>query len=81
VGGGAASFVSDCSALSSATGAGDTFGTVSLVGFIAGGASLAGMAVYLLLPEPKPAPPGDAGLRITPVLGAGEGGFVASGRF
>jgi hypothetical protein len=81
VGGGAASFVSDCSALASATGTGDTFGTVSLVGFIAGGVSLAGMAVYLLLPEPKPARPGDAGLRITPVLGAGEGGFVASGRF
>jgi hypothetical protein len=39
------------------------------------------MAVYLLLPEPKPARPTDTGFRVTPVIGAGEGGLVASGQF
>lgn len=82
VGGGKGAFVSDCSALSSATGSGDAFGTVSLVSFLVGGAALAGMATYLLLPEPRAqtgAP--DVSLRLSPVVSEGQGGFVAWGSF
>jgi hypothetical protein len=81
VGGGAGAFIADCSALASATSTGDTFGTVSLVSFIVGGAALAGMATYLLLPDPKPATPTDVGVRWSPVVGPGQGGVVAWGTF
>jgi hypothetical protein len=79
VGGGTSAFAADCSALSLATSSGDTFGTVSLVGFIAGGAALAGMATYLLLPAPAASP--EARLRVSPVIGAGGGGLSVRGTF
>lgn len=81
VGGGTEEFVVDCSALASATGSGDTFGTVSLVSFIVGGAAIAGMATYLLLPDAQPARPTDARVRWAPVVGAGQGGIAAWGTF
>jgi hypothetical protein len=85
VGGGAAEFVTDCRALTSATSDGDTFGTTSLVGFIVGGVALGGMVTYLLLPEParssSSASSANAGLRFSPIVGPGAGGLVASGVF
>jgi hypothetical protein len=83
VNGGPSSFVADCSALSSATSTGDTFGTVSLVSFIVGGAAIAGAVTYLLLPEEKPARPPAAvgGVQWSPVVSANQGGFVAWGTF
>lgn len=85
VGGGAGPFVDDCAALASATSTGDTFGTVSLVSFIVGGAALAGMATYLLLPEerpaPAPAPVSSVRVRFSPVVGEGKGGLVVWGAF
>ncbi|UQA56826.1 hypothetical protein [Polyangium aurulentum] len=81
VGGGTGELVADCSALSLATSSGDTFGTVSLVGFIAGGAALAGMVTYLLLPAPAPARATEARWHVSPVLGGGQSGFSAWGTF
>jgi hypothetical protein len=78
VGGGPATFADDCAALARATKAGDTFGTVSIVGFGLGGAALAGMVTYLLLPDPKPT---TTGLHVAPTVGRGEGGIVAWGSF
>lgn len=81
VNGGGSAFGTDCSALASATGTGDTFGTVSLVSFIVGGAAIGGMAVYLLLPEATPSRPASTGVRVLPAVGPGVGGVVASGSF
>jgi hypothetical protein len=81
VNGGGSAFATDCSALFSATGTGDTFGTVALVSFIVGGAALGGMAVYLLLPESTSARPATTGMRVLPVIGPGGGGLAASGSF
>jgi len=83
VGGGAGEFVADCSALSLATSSGDTFGTVSLVGFIAGGAALAGGATYLLWPSSASAPAraSEAQWRVAPVMGGGQAGVAAWGTF
>jgi hypothetical protein len=78
LGGGQGAFASDCAALASATSAGDTFGTVSILGFAAFGAAAAGMVTYLLLPDPKPA---SARVQVAPVVGRGEGGVVAWGTF
>lgn len=78
VGGGPAAFADDCAALAGATKAGDTFGTVSIIGFGVGGAALAGMVTYLLLPDPKPA---TTGLHVAPTAGPGAGGIVAWGTF
>lgn len=81
VGGGEPAFAADCRALSSATSVGDTYGTVSLVSFMVGGAALVGMAISLLLPEPRSAGPAEAGVRFSPVVGAGQSGIVAWGMF
>ena len=70
-----------CASLAKATSRGDTYGTVSLVSFIAGGASLVAMATYLLVPAPKLAQPARTGFVVAPVMGAGEAGVAAWGRF
>lgn len=80
-GGGTEDFVSSCRSLKNATSTGDTFGTVSLVSFIVGGAAVAGMVTYLLIPAPKAERPAEAALRWSPVLGVGEGGVVVHGSF
>lgn len=79
VGGGSGKLASDCKALSSATSAGDAFGTASIVAFSTGGAALAGMATWLLLPNPKPARA--SGLTVTPMISPGFAGAAASGDF
>lgn len=80
-GGGTEDVASSCRSLAEATSTGDTFGTVSLVSFIVGGAAVAGMVTYLLLPDSKPERPAEATLRFSPVVGAGEGGVVVHGSF
>lgn len=79
LGGAKSKFAKDCSALAGATAGGDTFGTASVIGFAVGGAAIAGMTTYLLLPAPKPGP--SAFLRWSPVAAAGEGGLVVWGAF
>jgi hypothetical protein len=76
--GGMARYAADCRSLAGASTTGDNFGTVSLVGFVVGGAALAGMAAYLLWP--KLSPP-RTGLLVAPVLGAGQAGLAAGGSF
>ncbi len=78
VNGGMAAFTTDCAALARASSAGDAFGTASLVGFVAGGAALAGMATYLLWPRSAPA---GTGLSIVPAASVREVGLVTRGSF
>jgi hypothetical protein len=67
-----------CGKLADTASNGDTFGTVSIVGFVIGGAAAAGTLTYLLWPK-QPSP--FAVLRVTPALGAAGGGLMASGTF
>ena len=78
VGGGAGAFKAQCTKLAAATSHGDTFGTVSVVSFVVGGAAIAGAATYLLLPAPAPA---TTALRWSPVFSADGVGLVVSGAF
>lgn len=85
VGGGSGDFVSDCRSLSSATSAGDTFGTGSIVGFAVGGAALIGMVTYLAWPSGGSGRSSSGalveGVRVAPVVGDGRGGLVVQGSF
>ena len=72
-------FAKQCLALAGATSGGDTFGTASVIGFAVGGAALAGMTTYLLLPAPKPTT--GAFVRWAPMVSAGAGGVGAWGAF
>jgi hypothetical protein len=57
------------------------WGTVSVVGFVVSGVSLAGLATYLLWPEAKPPSEPEAAVHFTPTFGPGFGGVMASGTF
>jgi hypothetical protein len=73
-----ASFDPRCATLASDASSSDTFGNVSTVAFVAGGAAAVGMITYLLWPS-APAPLG--AIRLSPALGEGQRGLFASGSF
>jgi len=79
-GGVTAEWIDACSALSRTTRTCDTYGTISLVSFLIGGAALGGMATYLLWPEARPSAV-EAKERsrplVSPVFGPGFGGLTA----
>lgn len=76
---GPAEFRTKCAGLLDVARRGDTYGTISVVGFSVGGAALLGMGAYLLWPQSKPHD--EATLRILPFLDPTKAGFVASGVF
>jgi hypothetical protein len=62
----------------------NTFQDVAVGAFIAGGAAVAGTAVYLLWPSPRAKTMQHAAardLRLTPVLGPTSSGLLVSGSF
>ena len=79
--GGPAEFATKCKQLLNAAKQGDTFGTLSIVGFSVGGAALLGMGAYLLWPDSRPRDEQARNIRIVPMLGANTAGFSASGVF
>jgi hypothetical protein len=60
---------------------GVTDGTISTVGFIAGGALLVGGAVLFFTAGPSPGQPARSGMIVAPSAGPGGGGVSLSGRF
>jgi len=78
---GPAEFAMKCKTLLDTAKQGDTFGTLSIVGFSVGGAALLGMGAYLLWPESRHRDEQASIIRIVPLLGANMVGFAASGVF
>jgi hypothetical protein len=54
----------------------DTFRSVAVGAFIVGGAAALGTAAYFLWPQRRP-----SSVRVTPVIGASDGGVLVSGSF
>ena len=73
--------VSRCAQQASSTARGDTFGTVSIAAFVAGGVAAAGALTYFLWPSPKAVPASRAQLRMALIATASQQGVVVWGDF
>jgi tetratricopeptide (TPR) repeat protein len=79
---GAANFDSKrCSALQDKAQAYKTLHDTAVGAFVVGGAAAVGTAAYFLWPILRPRTSGHDDMHLTPVIGAGSGGVVASGSF
>jgi hypothetical protein len=72
---------SRCAQQASGTARGDTFGTVSIAAFVAGGVAAAGTLTYFLWPAAKAAPPSRAQLGVAPIVTASQQGLLLWGAF
>jgi hypothetical protein len=70
-----------CAQQASSTARGDTFGTVSIVAFVAGGVATASALTYLLWPASKAAPASRALLGVAPIATASQQGVLLWGAF
>ncbi len=75
---GAANYdAASCPTLASTLRADDTYHDVAVGALLAGSAAAVGAATWLLWPQRRPV----SGLRVTPILGGGQGGATVSGSF
>jgi hypothetical protein len=76
---GASNFDARCPSLESTLHADDTWHDVAVGSFVVGGAVAVGAAAYFLWPRRRASSEG--AIRVTPIVGSGDGGVLVSGSF
>jgi hypothetical protein len=68
-----------CPSLESTLRSDDTWHDVAVGSFLVGGAAVVASATYFLWPQRRASP--ERAIRVTPILGSGDGGVLVSGSF